>query len=98
MGVCHQDIARAEAALAGQGNEPVAVWPENAASVRAFLACATQWRTVSLGLAGSRVTGLDYASCKVILEGEKHVMDGDCWRNLRIMEAEALLVINGGAQ
>lgn len=60
------------------------VLPENWPAVRAFLACASQWRR-DQGL----LTGLDYAGCRAAVAGL-----GLKWREvfdpLRVMEAEVM--------
>ena len=69
---------------------PEAVWvlPQNWPAVRAFVACATQWRYGPSG----HPTGLDYAGCRAAVAAL-----GIKWRKvfegLRVMEAEAMRVI-----
>lgn len=75
-----------------RADDKVAVWPENWPSVRAFLACATQWR--------SAVTrrlvwlGLDYSAVKVLLDAEG--LGPEVFEDLRTMETAALPVLNEG--
>lgn len=69
-------------------SEAVWVLPQNWPAVRAFVACATQWRYGPSG----HPTGLDYAGCRAAVAAL-----GIKWRKvfegLRVMEAEAMRVI-----
>lgn len=65
------------------------VWPINWDSVRAFLACETQWRVVSTF---NRVmeTGLDYSGVDVVL---RRLGFGDhVFADLQEMEVEAISI------
>lgn len=62
-----------------------AVWPENWAAARLFLASATQWR---VSMAGP--VGLDYAGVRAAALALGVPWDNDTLDRLRVMEAEAL--------
>lgn len=71
--------------------EAIEIMPANHASFEAFLACQTQWRVVAT-MAGLIWLGLDYAAARLVLDDldtPRHV-----FADLRIMEAEALPVLN----
>jgi hypothetical protein len=66
------------------------IWPENWEAVEVFVAMATQWRHSSLG----GVVGLDYVALNTVM-GILAVRDvKDVFYCVRIMESEALTVIN----
>lgn len=69
----------------GQG-----VWPQNVAAVRAFLAVCNQWRTVSAGLAGARVIGLDYAAARAGLEMSGIAVVPGLWAEVQVIEGAAV--------
>lgn len=76
------------------------VWPDNAAAVDAFCACATQWRVTGAGLGGMTFIGLDYQSCATLLEARQMPLTPDGWQRLQIIEAAAMAGLNapdGGA-
>lgn len=77
------------------GDDLFGLWPANRAAVEAFLACDTQWRIAPRGLAGLRVTGLDYPACKVIAEARGLALGADDWLGLQVMERAAIDAING---
>ena len=74
------------------------LWPENVAIVAAFLAAATQWRVASTGggmvPAQLRVIGFDYAGARVGIEAAGIAITPELWAGLRVMEAEAVRVLN----
>ena len=70
-------------------NMPIA--PENWTSLMAFMGCETQWRVTST-MAGLIWIGLDYVGVKVLLDAED--LDRDVFRDIRIMEAAALPILN----
>uniref|UniRef100_A0A974ABJ9 DUF1799 domain-containing protein n=2 Tax=Bradyrhizobium quebecense TaxID=2748629 RepID=A0A974ABJ9_9BRAD len=75
------------------------VWPENVATVQAFLAVSTQWRVVSIGGAGfapalPMFIGLDYASVRVSLDAIGMTVTPALWRGLQIMETAAGQALN----
>lgn len=74
------------------------VWPEHWATVCAFVAVTTQWRTVSIGggFNPSRTifVGLDYSAARTGLEAEGIAVTPTLWRELRVMEAEACRMLN----
>lgn len=70
------------------------VYPTAWDSICAFLACETQWR-VAAGLAGLVWIGLDYAGADVVLRRRRS--SDDTFEDLQLMEAEALSILNGGA-
>jgi hypothetical protein len=75
------------------------VWPEHAAIVTAFLACATQWRVTAVGggFAPARLLwiGLDYASARAGMEAAGIAITPKLWSGVRLMEAEARDALNG---
>jgi hypothetical protein len=76
---------------------PAGIWRENAATVRAFLSVATQWRVVAISaMAGGRVffVGLDYTAAKVGLEAAGIVITSDLWAGLCMMEEAARDALN----
>ena len=82
------------ASLAGEP-QGFKVWPENMPIVEAWLAIATQWRTVALADGRVLWLGLDYASVKVGLDAERHALSGQQWAGLRVMERSAGTALNG---
>lgn len=62
------------------------VMPANWDSIRAWLACETQWRAV-VGLAGLVWLGLDYAGVDVVL---RRLQLDDRFGDLQLMEGAAL--------
>lgn len=70
------------------------IWREIWESVSAFLACETQWR-ITATMSQLIWTGLDYAGAKALLEFEG-IASPEVFRDLRIMEAAALPVLNKG--
>jgi uncharacterized protein DUF1799 len=94
-------IAAIAATLAGgpQQDSGVGVWPEHVEIVAAFLCCASQWRTASIGggLAPTRpmFIGLDYASARVGIEAAGIAITPRLWGGLRVMEAAAREALNG---
>lgn len=77
------------------------VWPENWATVEAFLLVSTQWRVVQQGggMAPGHTywIGLDYAGVAVGLSGHGIDATPEIWRGLRVMEAAARNTLNGAA-
>lgn len=63
------------------------VWEQNWESMRAFLACQTQWRVVA-GYGGAEWLGLDYSGVDVVLR--RRGLGDDVFEDLRVMEREAL--------
>lgn len=71
--------------------ELVEIMPVNHASFDAFLCCQTQWRVAST-MAGLFWQGLDYSAVRLVLDdvaAPDHV-----FADIRIMEAEALSILN----
>ncbi|OZA18507.1 MAG: hypothetical protein B7Y02_01465 [Rhodobacterales bacterium 17-64-5] len=79
--------------------EDFEVWPDNWATVEAFLFVSTQWRVVQQGggmTPGSTYwIGLDYAGVAAGLAGAGMEAGAAIWRGLRIMEAAARNTLNG---
>lgn len=76
----------------------LAVWPENAAAVEAFLTAASQWRTAIAVVEGQLRTlfvGLDYAGAKVALDARRIETTPELWNGLVEMEQAALAALNG---
>ena len=71
---------------------PLEIWPDNAATVNAFIAMGTQWRTG--GMAGLP-SGLDYAALPAVLRltGIKRAEWPEVFEGLRVMEDVALETI-----
>lgn len=84
--------------LTGTSSGIVEVAAENAATVSAFLAAQTQWRTVTVGggMGPSRVIylGLDYAAVRVGIEAAGIAITPELWMGLQVMEAEATTALN----
>lgn len=59
-------------------------------SVGVFFALATQWRWVSMGLAGALKTGLDYQAIDAVASGLDVAVTPQLFNDLRLMEAGAL--------
>jgi len=72
--------------------DPVA--DPNWESLMAFLACDSQWRTCSIGMAGMAWIGLDYQGCDVALR--RGGFPDEVWDDLQLMEKTALPVLNSG--
>ena len=83
MGVGFEGIADAPAAAAFE------VMGQNAATLRIWLACETQWR-VAAGLGGITWLGLDYTAVDVILRRSGIDSADQVFADLMVMEAEAL--------
>ena len=67
-------------------DERFAVYPENAATVRLFLACATQWR---LAPSGAPI-GLDYTAVDCAIARLDLDCDSDTFAGLQLMERAAI--------
>lgn len=78
-----------EAEDAGEG-----LWPENLPAVRAFLAVATQWRTVGLADGSVRVTGLDYVGARAALDALNIEVTPDLWSDVQVIEDGAMAALN----
>ena len=77
-----------------EDNDSFEVWPENLPAVRAFTACASQWRVLPLGLAGSAFIGLDYGACKVALDAHGLALAPADFAAFQVIEAEAARALN----
>nr|WP_269724455.1 DUF1799 domain-containing protein [Roseovarius sp. TM1035] len=66
------------------------VWPHNVPAVRAFLAVCNQWRTVSAGLAGFRVVGLDYTAARAGLRMSGVRITPELWAEVQVIEGAAV--------
>jgi hypothetical protein len=86
------DIAGQLAGLTPQG---FAVWPDNMATVDAWLVVCTQWRVTAMANGQVLWLGLDYASAKVGLDCADTVLTAQQWANLRMMERVASAALNG---
>lgn len=71
------------------------IWPENETAVAVFAAMGTQWR---VGNAGP--IGLDYAALPAVLRltGVPRAEWADAFECVRVMEAEALVVMREGVK
>ena len=67
------------------------LWPENVQSLRLWLEVATQWR---VGMGGA--TGLDYNALPPVASmlGMKRREIPEVFHDIRVMEAEAMLVMS----
>lgn len=75
--------------------ETCEVWRDNIAAVSAFLACRTLWRRLALGMSGVVVwDGIDYAAAAPILARRHRRAARVLLADLRLMEAEALPILN----
>lgn len=63
-------------------------------SLMAFLACDTQWRVSSVGMAGLVWIGLDLTACDVVFRRQGFA--AELWDDLRVMEEAALPILNSG--
>lgn len=72
------------------------VWPVNAPATRAFLSVCNQWRTVSLGLAGAMVTGLDYTAARAGLDMAGISVTPELWAQIQAIESGALAEMKEG--
>lgn len=83
------------AAITGQATASTAttfdVQRSNADALDAWLACDTQWR-VAATMAGMIWLGLDYAGVDVVLRRSKFADPDAVFRDLQVMEGEALRV------
>lgn len=98
MGLDAETIAAIMAAL-GAGQED-GVLPQNVATVSAFLAVASQWRTILVPTEMSVRTvfvGLDYAGARVALDALGIAVDPALWAGLAVMEQAAAAALNGEA-
>lgn len=79
----------------GQGG----LWPHNAETVAAFLACQTQWRVVALSgaFAPARLlfVGLDYTAARAGIEAAGLALTPEIFAGLQVMEAAAREALNG---
>lgn len=73
------------------GDTSLALWPENDEPINLFCSVSTQWR---VGMAGP--TGLDYTA--LFARMDRRGYDADTYERLfqdiRVIEAEALTIIN----
>ncbi len=68
------------------------MWPENAATVAAFLAAGSQWRAVAIAAGDTSrpfYLGLDYAGVKAALEALDIAITKALWCGIQIMEEAA---------
>ncbi|MBD8890147.1 DUF1799 domain-containing protein [Roseibium litorale] len=70
------------------------VWRCNWRAVSIFLLLETQWRVVS-GPGGLAFLGLDYSAAKAVVQGRSRRAWARLLSDLRILEAEALPILNG---
>lgn len=102
-GLDAQSLAELREAIAAGGtiaedDEFSRIWPDNVATVEAFLAVATQWRVVACG-GGLAPTvpiyiALDYCAVRTGLDAENIVVTPELWRGLRVMESAAAAALN----
>lgn len=73
-----------------KAEEHLGIWPANWPALRVFLGLSTQWHRA--GMAGEQV-GLDYAAMPVVAGMMGIPADADLLARIRVLEAEALVVI-----
>lgn len=71
------------------------VWPENWAALLFFLGLHTQWRS-HLGMKGLLYLGLDYTAVESLMRIEAVKNRKAMMADLKVMEATALVILNGG--
>jgi hypothetical protein len=99
LGFDEASTANVAAALDGDaGSEDAAVWSVNVDAVNAFLAIATQWRTLlvphGFGVRSVAV-GLDYVAAERGLALAGIDVTPDLWARLKVMEGAAAAALNG---
>ncbi len=90
-----------------EDHEFARIWPDNIATVEAFLSIATQWRVVACSMGGAIGPGggaigpaipiyiaLDYAAVRAGLDAEGIAVTPELWRGLRVMEQAAAAALN----
>lgn len=95
-GLDDEEIAAVTAALGRSGNERL--WVQHVAAFAALCAAGTQWRRRLVATAdGVRelVAGLDYAGVKVAIDAVGIALTAEDWRQLRVLETEAVRALNG---
>lgn len=70
------------------------LWPEHVPAAEAFLAVATQWRTVPYGRGGVLWQGLDYGAVQAGLALAGLTLDPERWAEVRLIEAGAIEAMN----
>ncbi|KGJ19306.1 DUF1799 domain-containing protein [Paracoccus sanguinis] len=83
------------AAEAPREDEAFEIMQANADTMRAWLACATQWRCAA-GMAGLVWLGLDYAGVNVVLARGRVAEPDAVFADLQLMEDEALATFAEG--
>lgn len=78
-----------------QSGSAFEVWPDNLASVTAFLAVSTQWKAIAQMDGAVYWQGLDYSGVTAGLTGAGIASSADLWRDLRVMEGAARNRLNG---
>ena len=63
-------------------------------SVSLFFAMDTQWKWVGAGMAGAFRSGLDYTALTAVASALGLSVTGQHFRDIRLMEAEAISVWN----
>ncbi|PHP17651.1 hypothetical protein CG471_21760 [Sphingobium sp. IP1] len=71
------------------------VFPENMATVNAFLTVASQWRMTPLALGKVYWQGLDYTAAKAGLDLAQISLTPAQWAGVQLMEDTARAVLNG---
>jgi len=69
------------------------VWPDHWDAVTVFLDCSEAWRRLAVFGLGILWEGLDYAAVDVVLR-RRGFEDDEVFRLVRILEREALAVLN----
>lgn len=76
-----------------QENDDYEIWPENETVLYVFLNCGTQWRRVAT-VGGIIALGLDYPAVESTMRMLSIQDQEEVFRDLRVMEAAALEVMN----
>jgi hypothetical protein len=70
------------------------VWPENWRAAQLFLACGTQWEMEPVGLGCLFYQGLNYSKVRDVMEMMGITDQKEMLLDIRVMEAEAKVVLN----
>jgi hypothetical protein len=97
MGLPAEIIAQLEQSGTQNGapHKGFGTWPQNMAIVDAFIAVASQWRTIVLPNGRVVWQGLDYASVDIGLNRAGIALRPDQWADVQIMERAAASALNG---
>jgi hypothetical protein len=77
-----------------QDSDKIEVWPDMVPAWSVFLASASQWRWVGVGMGGAMRTGLDMPAVLSIAERLGVEVTPDVLGDLAVLEGAALGVLN----